>query len=456
MPGDAPPTRLCHVIACNVPGTHVIAAQTPLGWMLPVSAQPMNSSIEEAYNTARADLFSGEFDDYHLVHCCRFEYPPGSGTIHSYCLMRARAGHRADWRSLSRLLSSNAALPEQAAALRLASDRFTTPAAPFDALTESEDMQRWVESSLAMYFAGATLSQIEWRRLARNDAVGTCYTSGGTRVFVKGGPHRANDEARVASALNAHIPRAAPETVTLDLQRNWWLVRDVGGYQIPPAHRTLDWYVKIIDRCTALQRALLDDAGTMRVLGARTVDAGALRDLIPHVMQWAGTNKAARKTPLAPCHAERLLNDVIDRLADLNVPPHWVHFDLSFDNVYMVNGGVPCFIDVEYGCAGPPLLSYGILLRDATQRGAAITRACEDHILSLWAQDDHKRWRACLRDMPVLCALLKMFVMRVRLADYAAESVAAVQTLYQHIFTQLSINAIESVAKQAHPTMVVS
>jgi hypothetical protein len=444
--------RHCHIVVVDDAALHVTATQTPCGWVLPFVPQIDSTHIEDAYHAALTELLGDETADHRLIHCARFEYPPGSSQIHAYCLVERRtslprASHPRRWWTVDDLLSRPSAFAEQTAAFRLAMQRLRHPVGAFDASSAISDMESWVRGVLTGIDPADEFQDIFWRRMARNDAVGTCYTARGNRMFVKGGAHRASQEALLADTLNTCVAGCAPQTLALDRERGWWLAADAGGYHLPPSHRTVAWYLKAIDTCAELQHALPRDCEVSKLLGQRTADAPSLTELVPLIVEWgasARTSASASASGLVgPGAVEEALMETLDRLAAVEPSGYWVHFDLTFDNIRILRDGALCFVDLEYGCLGTPLLSYGFLVREAARRSRAAASACEDRIVSHWAGRSRERWYASLRDLPVLTLMLKLYVMRQRQADYAAETVAVADVLFANLFVSLARQIVE-------------
>jgi hypothetical protein len=435
--------RHCHVVVIDDAAMHVTATQTLCGWVLPLVPQSDSTQIEEAYHAVLTELLGDETEDHRLIHCARFEYPPGSSKVHAYCLVERRTSlpsvtRPRRWWTVDDLLSRPAAFGEQATALRLAVQRLRHPVGAFDAPSAIGDMESWVRGVLTRMDPSDEIQNIFWRRMARNDAVGTCYTAKGNRMFVKGGAHRANEEALLADTLNTCIAGCAPQTLALDHERGWWLTVDAGGYFLPPSHRTLAWYLKAIDVCAELQHALPRDCEVSRLMGQRTADAASLAELVPLIVEWEASARTSVSGPLGPVAVEEALLEVLDRLAAVEPSGYWVHFDFVFDNIRILRDGALCFVDLEYGCLGTPLLSYGILVQEAARRSRATVRACEDRIVSHWAGRGRERWYASLRDLPVLSWMLKLYVLRQRQAEYASESIEAADVLFASTFAHLA------------------
>jgi hypothetical protein len=451
--------QLCHVIVLDSAGTRVTAAQTPYGWMLPLVPQEDSAPVESAYHAALADLLDDRTADHRLIHCARLETPTGSANIHSYCLIQRQSSIESDsehrWVPLSGLLSRPAAFPEHQAILRTAFQRLANPVAAFDSATAVADNECWIRHALTEIDPTDGLHEIIWKRRARNDAVGTCYTVKGNRVFFKAGPHRASHEALLAEALNACVPGCAPATLALDRARGWWLAADVGGFHLPESHRTATWYVKAIEACTRLQRALPRDSAASRSLAKRTVDTAALAALVPVVAEWAAVDADGAQINVDPVAVESSMMDMLERLSALNAPSTWIHFDLSFGNIQILRDGGMCFIDLEYGCLGPPLLSFGLLVREARRRSQATSQACNDCIVSLWADRHRERWYDSLRDLPVLARLFKLYVLRQRQGDYAAVDAKATDTLYATTFSGYARNIVNILKAHRPPRVAV-
>jgi hypothetical protein len=432
---------LCHLLVCNGDGTKTRAAQIGACWSVPLFVQPQSWRLETIYRLARERRCDIDTATYRLIHCARYFNLPGASETQAYCLVvdenkRCGSGEN-DWRSVDSLLSSRPLLPGQREALRLATERLRNPTAAFDSFRTTLELEDWVRNAFKQS-VGSELCEIAWRRRSRNDTVGRCCTSEGTRAFLKAGAHRGAEEPALAAALNMHMPGAAPGTLALNRQRGWWLAEEVAGTRVPPPCRAESYYANAILQCGYLQERLARDDGVVRMLAARRADVGALAQIAPMVVEWGIESGVFGSYGISAAQAHGVINDAITRLGELNAPEVWVHFDLASENLLQSTNGTLCFIDLEYGCLGAPILSYALLLAEAKRNGEEAANSCRDAIVSLWATPSNRwRWLESCEDLPILRILLRIFIMRLRLADYSGESLDAVCSLHRYAFVGL-------------------
>jgi hypothetical protein len=446
--------RSCHFIVLSEDGHEVAGANTLAGWLLPFRGETRGAATERTawYADAASEFAAGM--NAHVIHCARFRAAPNTDAIEVYALVEKEDRQLPPgmtWLEADRLAHATPAIPPQRRALQLALSRTKHPEGLFDAVPAARTLRQWLAARIRDEAQrGLSPGTIRWRRQSRGDAVGAYLTTAGY-VFVKAGQHRVDDEAMIAHHIDALIPGCTPDTLALDRDRYVWVTAEVRGEALHRPTATPETLRTVTGGIAALQQAASGHRALMDHLAARPLTGETLRSLVPFIDKIA--SREAIDLDDVPPYRPDLVADYIaewsDRLGELALPVTWLHSDLAFSNVLM-NRDRWHLVDLEYGYAGPGVLALWPLLRDAWALGPVAGRAIEDAYVESSGLGAHREQmlRRVFHQLPALGRLVRLHMLRQRLADHDAEDPACVDELYPRPF-QSTVQALLRIISRA-------